>query len=101
MDRVSVIRLGCFLTVLLLIGAWEVLTPRRPLTTAKPARWFNHLGLVVLDSIAVLLVPPMGLAGMALLAAERRGGCSTPPSTYPGLAVVLSGVALLHDDVKP
>jgi len=55
----SVIRLGFFSGVLLLMAVWEMLAPRRRLTTAKPLRWFSNLGLVVLDTLSVRLLLPL------------------------------------------
>jgi hypothetical protein len=46
-----VIRLGCFLGVLLLMVLWEVLAPRRPQAVGRLLRWPNNLVLVVLDTV--------------------------------------------------
>ena len=66
------IRLGSFFGILVIMFLWELIAPRRPLTTSKITRWFSNLGLVLIDSIAVRLVFPMALAGVALLA-QRQG----------------------------
>ena len=64
----STIRFGVFLAVLLLMAVWEVLAPRRTLTTKKPLRWLSNLGLVGVNTLAVRLLVPLGAVGMALLA---------------------------------
>ncbi|MGA2315770.1 MAG: sterol desaturase family protein [Thermodesulfobacteriota bacterium] len=66
------IRLGSFFGILVIMFLWELIAPRRPLTTSKITRWFSNLGLVLIDSIAVRLVFPTALAGVALLA-QRQG----------------------------
>lgn len=37
------IRLGSFLAVFAVIGLWEVVAPRRALTTSKTMRWTSNL----------------------------------------------------------
>src|SRR4030042_5810338 len=53
---------------------WEMIPPRRPLTTSKITRWFSNLGLVLMDSIVVRLVFPSVLVGTALLIQQREWG---------------------------
>src|SRR5262249_3951586 len=90
----SVIRLGFFSGILLLMALWEVLAPRRRLTVSKPLRWFSNLGLVALDTPAVRFLVPLGAVGMALLA-EQRGWGLFHNIALPGwLAVILAVVAL-------
>jgi len=47
-----VIRIACFLGIFALIAIWELITPRRVLTTSKTKRWFGNLGIVGLTSLA-------------------------------------------------
>jgi sterol desaturase/sphingolipid hydroxylase (fatty acid hydroxylase superfamily) len=68
------IRLGFFFGILLIMFLWELLAPRRLLTTSKRTRWFSNLGLVLIDSIMVRLVFPTALAGIALIAQQRGWG---------------------------
>jgi sterol desaturase/sphingolipid hydroxylase (fatty acid hydroxylase superfamily) len=90
----SAIRLGFFGGVLTLMAAWELLAPRRRLTTARPARWASNLGLVALDTVAVRLVLPLGVVGMALMAQERGWGLLNNVPLPGWLAVALAVVAL-------
>ena len=69
-----VIRLGFFLGILVTMFLWELIAPRRPLTTSKIARWLSNLGLVLIDSVIVRLAFPAGLAGIAFLAQQRGWG---------------------------
>ena len=68
------IRLGFFFGILAIMFLWEIIAPRRPLTTSKKARWFSNLGLVLIDSVIVRLAFPAGLAGVAFLAQQRGWG---------------------------
>jgi sterol desaturase/sphingolipid hydroxylase (fatty acid hydroxylase superfamily) len=90
----SAIRLGFFAGVLALMAAWEVLAPRRRLTTARPVRWLSNLGLVALDTAAVRLLVPLGAVGMALVAQERGWGLFHNVPLPGWLAVALAIVAL-------
>ena len=56
------------------MALWEVLAPRRPLATSKPARWVGNLGLVLIDSVLIRLIFPMTLMGVAFLARQRGWG---------------------------
>src|SRR5262249_2062704 len=90
----SVIRLGCFGGVLLLMALWEALAPRRRPTVGRPGRWLSNLGLVALDTLAVRLVIPLGAVGLALLAAERGWGVFNNVAVPGWVAVALAVVAL-------
>ncbi len=68
------IRLGFFFGILIIMFLWELIAPRRPLTTSKIARWASNLGLVLMDSILARLVFPSALVGVALLAQQRGWG---------------------------
>jgi sterol desaturase/sphingolipid hydroxylase (fatty acid hydroxylase superfamily) len=90
----SLIRLGCFGGVLLLMALWEALAPRRPLTVGRAPRWASNLGLVVLNTLAARLLIPLGAIGAAELA-ERWGWGLFNTTAGPGwLAVILSVVIL-------
>ena len=69
-----IIRLSCFLGVLLLMVLWETLTPRRSQVVGRLLRWPNNLGLVVLDTLAVRIVFPFAGVGMAFLAQTHGWG---------------------------
>jgi sterol desaturase/sphingolipid hydroxylase (fatty acid hydroxylase superfamily) len=69
-----IIRLSCFLGTLVLMALWEALTPRRPQSIGRVLRWPNNFGLVVLDTVLVRLLFPVGAVGMALLAQTKGWG---------------------------
>jgi sterol desaturase/sphingolipid hydroxylase (fatty acid hydroxylase superfamily) len=90
----SVIRLGCFAGVLLLMALWEALAPRRRLAVARPARWASNLGLTGLNTLAVRFLVPLGAVGTALLARERGWGVLNNVELPGWLAALLAVVAL-------
>jgi len=59
------IRLGFFVGTLLLIALFEILVPRRVLTTSKASRWFANLGIVVINSVALRLLFPISAVQLA------------------------------------
>ena len=68
------VRLGCFAGVFALMALWEFVAPRRKLSTRKPLRWGSNLGLVLLNSVLLRLVTPLGAVGIALFAEARAWG---------------------------
>ena len=70
----SIIRLGCFFTVLLAMMLWEWRRPRRNLSLPRTRRWPANLGIIVVDSIVLRLVFPILAVGAAGLAEARGWG---------------------------
>ncbi len=70
----NLLRLGCFLTGLLLLAGWEWRQPRRVLSLSRARRWPANLGLVVVDSVALRCILPLLAVSAALAAAERGWG---------------------------
>jgi len=74
MSHEPLVRLGIFLGVFVVMAVWELVEPRRRLKSAKGARWFANLGLLVVDSLVVRVLFPAAAVGMAFLATERGWG---------------------------
>jgi sterol desaturase/sphingolipid hydroxylase (fatty acid hydroxylase superfamily) len=74
MSNEVVIRLGFFFGIFALMAIWEVLAPRRSLTTSKTVRWFSNLGITFLNPVVVRLVSPIMPVSMALLAQKSGWG---------------------------
>src|SRR4051794_20511200 len=66
------IRIGTFLSVLVVMALWELLAPRRAQAIGRPLRWPNNLGVVVVDTLVVRLLFPTATVGLALVG-ESRG----------------------------
>lgn len=88
------IRLSFFFGILIIMFLWEVMMPRRPLTTSKSSRWFSNLSLVFIDSVLVRLAIPAGLAGVAFLTGQRGWGIFNL-FELPLLLKIICGVLIL------
>jgi sterol desaturase/sphingolipid hydroxylase (fatty acid hydroxylase superfamily) len=89
-----VIRLSCFLGILILMALWEMLSPRRPLTTPKASRWLSNLGIVLLDTLAVRLIVPLQAVGMALFVEANGWGILNNVMLPPWMKIVLGVLGL-------
>lgn len=89
----AALRLGLFLAVLAALLVAERLAPRR-LIELRSLRWPANLGIVVVDTVLVRLLIPLGAAGTALLAESRGVGLWNVVEAPGWLAVVLSVLAL-------
>jgi len=74
LQRESMVRLGVFAAVFVIMLFWELLAPRRKLSVSKSLRWFNNLGLFALNSVVLRLLFPAAAVGIALAVADRGWG---------------------------
>jgi sterol desaturase/sphingolipid hydroxylase (fatty acid hydroxylase superfamily) len=88
------LRLTCFAGVFLLMGSWELVSPRRVLRAGKWKRWFVNLVILVLDTLSLRLLFPAAAVGMAWVAEERGWGLLQNVRLPFGLEVAASIVAL-------
>lgn len=88
------IRVGFFFGIFVLVALWELLAPRRPLTTSKTARWVSNLGITVLNPVAVRLLFPLMPMGVALLAHKSGWGLLNNFTLPHRLEVVVGVIAL-------
>ncbi len=88
------IRLGFFIGVLTLMALWEILAPRRALTTSKSWRWVSNLGIVFLNSFLLRLLFPVAAVGLAAYATEHGWGLLNQIQIPFWAAVIASVVAL-------
>jgi len=88
------IRMSFFFGMLLLVGLWELLAPRRVLTISKALRWINNLGLVFLNSAILRLVFPMAAIGVAISAQQYSWGLFNLIDIPLWLAAVLTIVIM-------
>jgi len=68
------IRLIFFFGVFGLVALWELLAPRRALTTSKKRRWVNNLTIIVINPLVLRLVFPFLVLAMAVKGQEYRWG---------------------------
>ena len=94
MSYEAAIRLGFFLGVLTLMAMWELLAPRRKLSTSKTNRWIANLGIVFVNTAAVRLIVPITAISMALLVQQRGWGLLNNLDLPDWLALVTGVLAL-------
>jgi len=68
------IRLGFFFGTFMLMGLWEVLSPRRELLIKKSVRWLNNISLLVLNIIVIRLIFPTATIGMVIFVNNQGWG---------------------------
>ena len=90
----TLIRLGAFLGVFVILAAAEIFAPRRQLTTSKSRRWFANLTIVALNPLSVALVYPVLPVGVALFASEQGWGLLNQLALPYGLEVLIGVIAL-------
>jgi sterol desaturase/sphingolipid hydroxylase (fatty acid hydroxylase superfamily) len=74
MEYETAIRLISFVLIFILIAIWEILMPRRTLTTSKKLRWFNNLSIVAISPVLLHLVFPVLAVGVAQTAQANGWG---------------------------
>jgi len=94
MNNEVVIRLSCFFGIFALIAVWELIMPRRILTTSKGKRWFANLGIVFLNSALVRVAVPILPVGLAMLA-QKEGWGLLNVLALPFPVKVVAGILLL------
>jgi sterol desaturase/sphingolipid hydroxylase (fatty acid hydroxylase superfamily) len=66
MNIETTLRLGVFTFVFAFMAIWEIFAPKRVQAFSKLVRFANNLGLMVLNTIVLRLVFPIGAGGVAL-----------------------------------
>jgi len=90
----AAIRLAFFFGILLLIGLFEVLAPRRPLTTSKVSRWFGNLGVVVISTVLLRIVFPVTAVQLAFWVDQKGWGMFNALDLPYGMVVLVSIILL-------
>ncbi len=73
MENESLVRLGVFLGLFALFALTEGLAPRRKRVQSRLRRWITNLGLIVLDSLTIKLLPLLAV-GAAYDASANHWG---------------------------
>ena len=74
MEKAAIIRLSFFLGILIIMALWEMMAPRRKLTTSKASRWTWNLILTFINPIIARLVFPLAVLAVAVKAQENGWG---------------------------
>jgi sterol desaturase/sphingolipid hydroxylase (fatty acid hydroxylase superfamily) len=88
------VRSGFFFGILILMGVWEVLAPRRKLQTSKSMRWFSNLGIVLIDTISLRLLVPFAAIDAAIFAGKAGWGILNNISLLYWMKVTIGVVVL-------
>ncbi|MBW2122095.1 MAG: sterol desaturase family protein [Deltaproteobacteria bacterium] len=94
MNSEVLVRLAFFSGIFVGVAIWELLAPRRTLTTSKGMRWSGNLAVTFLNSLVVRLLFPVVPVGMALVA-EQRGWGVLNNTGLPHWLEIVAGVAVL------
>ena len=94
MEYESAIRLISFILIFILIALWEILMPRRALTTSKKWRWFSNLSIVAINPVVLQLIFPVLAIGMAQTAQDNGWGLLNQINT-PNLLALSVGFFVL------
>lgn len=68
------IRLGSFITVLVIMMLWEALRPNRISPVSATQRWLSNFSMVLLGAVVARLLIPTGLAAIAIYAQNNQLG---------------------------
>ncbi|MEM5584440.1 sterol desaturase family protein [Roseibium sp. AS2] len=71
---INLLRMASFAGIFLLMALLEAGLPRRELRNGRLKRWPTNWGLILLDSLLVRLIFPIGGVGLALLAVDNGWG---------------------------
>jgi hypothetical protein len=74
MANLDLFRVSATLTILLTMTGWEIIAPKRKLTTGKGRRWTTNLSMIGLDSLLVRLLLPVTAVQIALAAQAGQWG---------------------------
>ena len=94
LEHEPLIRFCFFFGILILMAAWELVAPRRPLTTPKASRWLSNLGIVVMDTLAVRLILSVQAVGLALFVEAHGWGILNNVILPPWMKIILGVLGL-------
>jgi sterol desaturase/sphingolipid hydroxylase (fatty acid hydroxylase superfamily) len=93
-DNEVFIRLSFFCGIFAFMAVWEMIAPRRSLSSPRGTRWFHNLTLTVLNSLIVRLFIPLTAIEFALYCRGHNWGIFNVSGTPEWAAGILSIVAL-------
>jgi sterol desaturase/sphingolipid hydroxylase (fatty acid hydroxylase superfamily) len=74
MSNEPLVRFVIFAAVLVALGVWELLAPRRQQSLGRRPRWPGNLGIVAIDTLLVRCLLPTTAVGLALVCEARGWG---------------------------
>ena len=94
MDTESVLRISCYVTILVAVAIWETVSPKRPWTGVRRDRWLNHLLLAAINTGLVRVVIPISAVALSFLLESHNLGLLNKVE-LPFLFEVVAAVLLL------
>jgi sterol desaturase/sphingolipid hydroxylase (fatty acid hydroxylase superfamily) len=94
MENESIIRLVFFFGMFILVAVWEVVSPRRALSTSKPVRWLSNMGVVFIDTMLLRLLFSVLAIDIAIMAEKNGWGLFNNMDLSGWLSVLLGILAL-------
>ena len=94
MANLDSIRISVTLCVLLTMTGWEILAPKRSLTTGKVRRWTTNLTIIGLDVLLVKFLIPVTVIQIAIAAQAEGWGLLNQLDLSPVPAFLLAVAAL-------
>lgn len=90
-------RLSVFIGTLVIMVLWEYASPKRRGRYQRHQRWPANLAIVVINTLLLRLIAPIGLAGVALWVADNSWGALSHPvfSDMPFWLTVAVSVVIL------
>lgn len=88
------IRLTAFALVFAAMAGLEIFLPKRPLTAPKSLRWFNNLGIVVINAVMLRFLFPFLAVGLAVWADAHDIGLLHGLGAPAWIAIPVSVIAL-------
>ena len=93
-DSEIYLRLSFFMGVFSVMAAREVIAPRRSLHTPRHIRWFSNLTITFFNGIAVRLLLPLTVTGIAVVSSERNWGIFNAIGVPPLVAGTITIIVL-------
>lgn len=94
MESDTLIRLFSSLTIFLTMAIWEITAPRRKFSVSRKERWFNNLGIVMIDTLALRVLLPTTAVGIAMTAGQAGWGLFNYLHIPEPVSVILAVVFL-------
>ncbi len=88
------IRMAFFIGIFVIVVIFELLVPRRPLSTSKTSRWFGNIGIVFINTVLLRLLFPAAGVGIAAWIERQGWGAFNNVELPYWSKVVLSAIIL-------
>lgn len=90
----SIVRLSAFIGILAIMVIWEIVAPKREQVFSKTIRFANNIGFMVLNTLLLRLVFPMGAVGFAIFCQKNSIGLLNFLSIPAILEIILAIIVL-------